>query len=347
MQRVRRALTAVCLMALLLAGCGGGTSGRGASTAQSTNAQGVLHPPVRKFPAGENPRNVVVSVGKLWVADSGGPLREFDLRGHQLRTVNVRARSIAAGPSGLWVGEFSPTNTGPSGRLAEVDVRSGQVMRTLTTKDEADVLAVSHGVVWTASHFKSRITRIDLASGAQRVSSLPGTPSAVAIGSSAVWVALGHAGTAQAAGEPETDGGGVVGLHPVSGRQLSDQRLTAAPLALVVSPKTVWAAVAEDLDVVERLDAATGHSLSRPVPVGKQPTDLVSGDGSIWALNYSDATITRIDPSTARVTATIAFAAPTDPQRLAAGTPIRLAVTTGLLWVTDAAANTLSRLASK
>ena len=64
----------------------------------------------------------------------------------------------------------------------------------------------------------------------------------------------------------------------------------------------------------------------------------------MWALNYSDATVTRIDAASGRVTGTIAFGPRTDPGRLAANSPIRLALTPGALWVTDAAANSLRRL---
>jgi hypothetical protein len=51
-----------------------------------------------------------------------------------------------------------------------------------------------------------------------------------------------------------------------------------------------------------------------------------------------------VDPATSHPTATIAFAPATDPDRLAANSPIRLAVAPATLWVTDAQANTLRRV---
>lgn len=104
----------------------------------------------------------------------------------------------------------------------------------------------------------------------------------------------------------------------------------------------------DDINQLSRIDEATGQQVSGPpIAVGQQPTGLVAGDGSVWALNYSDATITRVEPATGGTTATIAFGPRTDPNRLAANSPIRLAITPGTLWVTDAEANSLRRLSDR
>ena len=137
----------------------------------------------------------------------------------------------------------------------------------------------------------------------------------------------------------------MVRLDPSIGRKLSNQSESVVPTALVVARGSVWVALANGVNGLDRLDPTSGRSASTtPIPVGDQPTGLVSGDGSIWALNYSDATVTRVDPATGRTTATIAFGPRTDPNRLAANSPIRLAITAGTLWVSDAEANALHRL---
>jgi hypothetical protein len=344
--------TFLVVFAAISAGCGGGTSGGGGSTAAgnpatgATSAAPVLHPAVKSIPAGDNPHSVLVAGGAIWVADFGGPVREFDTRGHQLRVIKLDEQAVAPGPSALWVGELSNSNSGPQGPLAEVDARTGKVVRRFAARDPVDVLAVGGGALWAASRFTSRITRISLPGGAQRTFRLPGTPTAIALGPGSVWVAYGQAGTSQAVGQPDTGAGGVVKLDPTTGRQTAQQSEGAVPTALVVAHGTVWVALANDLNELDRIDEATGKSVpgAPTVSVGKQPTDLVFADGSVWALNYSDATVTRVDPATGRPTATIAFAAPTNPDRLAANTPIRLAITPGLLWVTDAEANALRRL---
>jgi streptogramin lyase len=309
-----------------------------------------VHPTVKTSAAGDNPRDVVITGGMVWVVDlNDSTVRQFDLRGHQLRTVKLNGQSIAAGPNSVWVGELSNSNSGPQGPLAEVDAKSGRVLRTLTTKDSVDVLGVGDGAVWAASRFAPRITKIPLSGGPQRSFSLPGNPTAVAVSPKGVWVTFGHAGTAQAVGQPETGDGGVVELNPDSGAQLAEQEESAVPTALAVGKGTVWVALANDVNELDRISEATGRSEppNSAITVGNAPTALAIGDGSVWALNYYDATVTRVDPATGRATAAVAFAAATDSDRLPATTPIRLAVSPGTLWVTDAQAGTLSRLSDK
>ena len=344
-------------LGLAIAGAGCGThsasTGGGSSatqTSSSTSAGASIHPPAQVIKTGDNPHDVAVANGHIWVADFGGPVREFDLRGHRVRTISASAEVLAAGPNSVWVGELSNSNT-LLGKLSEIDVGSGRIVRTFATKRAADVLAVGEGAVWTASHFASQITRVALSSGAQRTFRLPGNPTAIAVGHGAVWVAYAqpesaNGGISQAVGEPQTGSGGVVQLDPASGRQLTTQSESAVPTALVIGHGSVWAALANDVNEVDRIDPTSGQSAGT-ISVGKQPTDVAFGDGSVWALNYSDATITRIDAASGQVSATIAFAPPTDPDRLAANTPIRLAVAPATLWVTDAQANTLRRLPNR
>jgi streptogramin lyase len=320
-----------------------------ASTPRTTGSASpaVIHPAVKTFPAGENPHDLAVAGGKLWVADFGGPVREYDARGHQVKTIALDAQSMAPGPGSVWVGLLSNSNTGPQGPIAEIEAHGGHVARRVKMRDSADVLAVGHGAVWAASRFATRVTRIPLSGGPQRTFKVPGAPTAIAVGPGGVWVAYGAAkpGLSAAVGEPQTGEGGVVKLDPKSGRQLAKQSKGAVPTALVVAHGTVWVALADDVNQVDRIDEATGQSGSgEPIAVGQEPTGLVAGDGSVWVLNYADGTVTRVDPASGHTVATIAFGARTDPSRLAANSPIRLAVTLGTLWVTDAEANTLRRL---
>src|SRR5581483_88575 len=339
-------LALAAALAMAVAGCGGKSAPantqteRGNAQRSTSTTAVVTHPTVRTFNAGENPHDLVAAGGKVWVADFGGPLREYNTQGHRLRTIAVDVQSMAAARGSVWVGELSNSNTGPQGPLAEVDARSGRVLRRRKTRDPVDVLAVGDGAVWTASRFATRITRISLNGGGQRTFKLPGAPTAVAIASRGVWVAYGpNPGLAGAAGEPSNGSGGVVMLDPATGRELANQFESVVPTALVVAHGSVWVALSNGVNALDRLDEVSDHSVAHsPIPVGEQPTGLASGDGAVWVLNYSDATITRVNPATGRVTGTIAFGPRTDPNRLAANSPIRLAVTPGTVWVSDAAA---------
>lgn len=69
--------------------------------------------------------------------------------------------------------------------------------------------------------------------------------------------------------------------------------------------------------------AAAGGRPSVYTNVGTTPGNVVVGSGSVWVLNADDRTISRIDPSTKRVTKTFATGT----------TPTDLAVGDGALWV--------------
>jgi hypothetical protein len=348
--RIRR--SSLLALAVVGAGCGSGntvvehSATSATQTGTTSTAVVLLRPPVQSIPAGDNPHDVAVAGGKVWVADFGGPVLEFDSRGHRLRTISLDAESLAAGPDGVWVGLLSNSNSGPQGPIAEIDARSGQVSRHLLTRDPADLLAVGDGAVWSASRFAPRVTRIPLAGGPQRSFRLPGTPTAIAVGRRSVWVAIGQAGTPQAVGEPQTGSGQVLGLDAVTGAKLAQAGEISVPTSLVVAQGKVWVALANDVNELDELDEATGRPVTgtAPINVGKQPTGLASGNGSVWALNYSDGTVTRVGPATGNPTATIAVGPSTDPDRLAANSPIRLAVGPATLWVTDAQANKLRRV---
>jgi class 3 adenylate cyclase/DNA-binding beta-propeller fold protein YncE len=76
-------------------------------------------------------------------------------------------------------------------------------------------------------------------------------------------------------------------------------------------------------NTVARLPAnATAFDLA--VPVGTRPTGIVLGEGSVWVINFTDQTLSRIDASTGQVLANPAVG----------GTPTGLAVGAGAIWVT-------------
>jgi hypothetical protein len=47
-------------------------------------------------------------------------------------------------------------------------------------------------------------------------------------------------------------------------------------------------------DTVTRIDAGSGNVIGEPIPVGKEPTALAIGDGSVWVANCEEDTVTRI-----------------------------------------------------
>lgn len=74
------------------------------------------------------------------------------------------------------------------------------------------------------------------------------------------------------------------------------------------------------------------------IPVGRQPWDLAFGAGSIWVPNGGDGTVSRIDPATNEVVATIEISPTSDDS------PVSVAVRGNAVWVTSAADQTLVRI---
>jgi virginiamycin B lyase len=72
---------------------------------------------------------------------------------------------------------------------------------------------------------------------------------------------------------------------------------------VLFSDGIVWITGVES-NVLVPIDASTGGVLAS-IPVGSTPRFLTAGGGSVWTLNQGEGTVSRIDTSTKKVTATI------------------------------------------
>ena len=79
-------------------------------------------------------------------------------------------------------------------------------------------------------------------------------------------------------------------------------------------------------NLVTRVDAATNH-VAATIPVGPKPRFLAAGLGAVWILNQGDGTVSRIDPASNKVVATIALETP--------GNGGDIAIGAGAVWVTN------------
>jgi YVTN family beta-propeller protein len=80
---------------------------------------------------------------------------------------------------------------------------------------------------------------------------------------------------------------------------------------------------------VIRIDPET-NAVTDTIPVGRLPTALALGGGSLWVANAASGTVSRIDPATRKVIQTIDVG----------NSPSGLTLADGLLWV-SVQANTL------
>jgi DNA-binding SARP family transcriptional activator/ABC-type transport system substrate-binding protein/DNA-binding beta-propeller fold protein YncE len=147
-----------------------------------------------------------------------------------------------------------------------------------------------------------------------------GSPSGIAVGEGAVWVA-------------NTDNSTVSRVDPRTHTVRQDIRVGAGPTAVAVGHGAVWVANGAD-GTVARIDPTTNDVAGGPIRVGNGPTGVAYGEGAVWVANSVDGTVSRIDPSSGRVTGTF-------PAVLGAA---GVAVGFGRVWVVSPSAGTVVSL---
>ena len=258
---------------------------------------------------------------------------------------------VAVGPDGIWVGDL--------GHLARVDATTDRVVRVAGATTP---IGVGSTMVWAGVVTRpDAVARIDPADArvVARID-LGGAPTAIAIGSGAVWVL--DSGAVLTRIDPTTNAvtarvelGGVepavapgVQLGAIGfGLAAGDGAIWASGRSLDTTAAVVWrvdpttaavvatipvdsncAALAASADAVwascgtaRRVDAAANRLVDRGA-------DALNGvavaDGAAWALGR-DGTVTRLDAQTGRVLGT--FAAPSGAEGVAVGA--------GALWLAD------------
>lgn len=88
-------------------------------------------------------------------------------------------------------------------------------------------------------------------------------------------------------------------------------------------------------------DGADGPSGEGTIALGSEPSGVAVTGDAVWVSDASDATLTRVDPATVEVVATIDTVTAIDPDETfdtvlpGPGTPDDVAATDGAVWVTD------------
>ena len=123
---------------------------------------------------------------------------------------------------------------------------------------------------------------------------------------------------------------GVVRVDPATDTAAQVVEGLEPPFGLNIGFGSAWISLADEADPkgwVERYDLATGE-LQATIDVGLMPLETLTAFESIWVPNHHSASVSRIDPLTNAVTATIEIGDGTgDPYGLAAGDR--------LVWVTS------------
>lgn len=317
-RRPRRA-TVLALAAALLAAAAVGLvfAFKGGSTALVVTANSVVavDPKSNRIvgvtSVGAGPRGAAVAGNKLWVANSGdGTVSEVDpktLKLVQNIGIGAQATEIATTPGTLWVA------TGLDNSLVKLDARSGGTLDRLVLAPGIDAsayaVASGQGKVWVISG--DELLAIDpltdaIVGGHRRLSCCGGLRD-VAVAAGAVWVA----DLTQV----------VARISPAAVTPTATLFLSSIPTAITVGYGSIWVAASDfprlllwriNPETVQVTQTITLAQTKKSPVASKYGTygflatvDVAAGAGAIWATNYDDGTLIRIDPKTGDVTKTI------------------------------------------
>jgi class 3 adenylate cyclase len=321
------ALSAVAFVAVLISRGGGGPAlvpaGSLAAIDPKTNS-GLWHVSV-----GENPTEIAVSGGKVWILNRGQTMSLVDAGTRSLiKTFAIGAApaGIAAGASGVWAGDsvtssvlkLNPDNAVVIAKIHAPPLTPPPLPPDAAPRLDGGSIALSHDAMWFLSG-NATLSRIEPRAGHVQATvrhggEPDGGPAYVAVGEDGVWV-YAYNGT----------DGDLTRVDPRSNSVVASVSLAGTgPLAAGLG--NVWL-VDNPKHLIWQIDpgspTARPPTVVRSITVGQNPVDVAVGLDSVWVAS-GDGTVSRIDPIAARVVETIRVG----------GNLGGIAVGGGLVWVT-------------
>jgi YVTN family beta-propeller protein len=240
--------------------------------------------------------------------------------------------AVGVGRSGVWVAD------GARQELVLIDPSSGKIRRRVPLAATPTQLAVGPDAVWVTNPLnidEGLLTRVDVRTGAsarvpvrtEYVADLfaPATPNVAALDGRAVWTNTLHGQLVRVLnGERESFdlGSG----HSIDG--------------LAVGAGSIWIASSVD-DTVLRFDRQRGKLAGSPIRVNSElgtraaaPAAVAYGYDAVWVANALANTVTRIEPDTNSVAATMRVGL----------RPTAIAVGEGGIWVLNSGDGTVSHI---
>lgn len=262
------------------------------------------------------PPNAIESgLGAVWVTGTVGARAGLSRLASQ---PDRRAASIELGAPEAMIGDDLAVGEGAvwvilGDGLYRVDPSLTREARRVLATGRGDLLggvAAGAGAVWVINVTRGTLSRLDPGSGSvARVVPVGASPNGVGVSGDAVWVT--------SASSPQ-----VVKIAATGERVLDTVPLRAPASAIAVGAGSVWVAV-DTRDAVAKIDIRS--SRVEWIPVGSRPTGLSVTDDAVWVANSGSNTVSRIDPHTDEVAATIPV-----PER-----PYRIAADSQGVWVTS------------
>jgi YVTN family beta-propeller protein len=289
-------------------------------------------------------------------------------RGRRAMLLAATAVLVATAAAAVLVlrGEAASVTVLPN-EVAIIDPEKGRVVDTVTVGTRPGPITSGAGSIWVANQDDQAVTRIDSRRRTvlrQSISLDERTPTGLAFGFDAVWVAHGLLGQLSRIDPqfnkvtPPTDVGGTafgspngavaVGrgsvwavfgdstlarIEPATGRVKEHTRAGSLPAGVVVGSGSVWVANSGDATVTRYNPATFTEAPIGMTTVGRRPTGIGAGERAIWVANTDADSVWRIDPDAGA------------PVPIPVGDgPTAVAVGTDAVWVANKAAGTISRI---
>jgi len=198
--------------------------------------------------------------------------------------------------------------------VARLDQASNQLTKLIPVNHPCDSLAAGFGAVWSPSCGSSELDRIDPHSN--RITArvpLAGIASGegqLAVAGGSVWLFTDEQGS-------------LAQVDPKTNRVVATHQTGVPGVALAEAKGSLWASV-PSRDAVAQI--ALDGTVTRTIKVGAAPRFIAAGEGGVWVLGQGAGDVTRIDPGTATVVATIPLEVPGDGGCIVTGG--------GSVWVT-------------
>jgi YVTN family beta-propeller protein len=275
---------------------------------------------VAEVPVGTSPGAIASGFGGVWVVNGGdNTLSRIDAKTRVVHTVSLPGApaGLAVGAGAVWVVSAVDAENGfaaPDAQLSRVDPSYPDLVQTQPTglpfDPTQEPVAVGGGAVWTgAPASNAPLLRIDAqtATVSRRIR-LNGVL-ALAADSNNVWAFAFDTGALERI-DPRQ--GAISETIPIPPGAFEP------PPAITLGSGAVWVASAfrvycppkvpagrwpDKPGTVYRVDPET--SALTPIAVGREPVAIGAGNSAIWVANRGSDSISRIDPKTNTVVATI------------------------------------------
>lgn len=263
--------------------------------------------------------SLAVGADAIWVVGGGKVLRIDPKRYIVTQSLSIPGHSIAVRDDAVWVASFNAlTLNAQPGVVYRIDPRTNQIVAKVQVGMGSGGIAVGKNAVWVANYRDASVSRIDALSN-RVVSTIEvgDGPDAIAVGEGAVWVANRY--------------GSVTRINPQTNSVVATIATGRWTHGLAVGAGRVWVIRAVPTlsgleGAVLQIDPRTNRLVGDPIPVGLSAWSVVVGHGSVWVSNTTEYSVSRIDPVTNQVKATLRVPC-----------PFALAISENRVWVTHQA----------